>query len=101
MIFNSGLQVNASTSSPIKLRRILDLAPITVTDHTPMETVIDMFRKLGLRHVLVTHNGCVNRYKIFPLPCSSEVMNKEAVFALFSCHNNILFSSCSGGCWEL
>lgn len=44
-------------SLPLKLRRILDLAPITVTDHTPMETVIDMFRKLGLRQVLVTHNG--------------------------------------------
>lgn len=46
-------------SPPLKLRRVLDLAPITVTDHTPMETVIDMFRKLGLRQVLVTHNGLV------------------------------------------
>lgn len=69
MIFNSGLQVNASASSPVKLRRILDLAPITVTDHTPMETVIDMFRKLGLRHVLVTHNGYATVG--FPLPCPS------------------------------
>lgn len=58
VVFNSGLPVSSSTSSPLKMRRILDLAPITVTDHTPMETVIDMFRKLGLRHVLVTHNGC-------------------------------------------
>ncbi|VDN44757.1 unnamed protein product [Gongylonema pulchrum] len=32
-------------------------APMTVTDQTPMETVIDMFRKLGLRQVLVTRNG--------------------------------------------
>lgn len=47
-------------SPPLKLRRVLDLAPITVTDHTPMETVIDMFRKLGLRQVLVTHNGLVS-----------------------------------------
>ncbi|VDN45258.1 unnamed protein product [Gongylonema pulchrum] len=30
---------------------------MTVTDQTPMETVIDMFRKLGLRQVLVTRNG--------------------------------------------
>lgn len=30
---------------------------MTVTDQTPMETVIDMFRKLGLRQVLVTKNG--------------------------------------------
>ena len=34
-------------------------APITVTDQTPMETVIDMFRKLGLRQTLVTRNGSV------------------------------------------
>lgn len=33
------------------------MAPITVTDQTPMETVVDMFRKLGLRQTLVTHNG--------------------------------------------
>ncbi|XP_045509666.1 H(+)/Cl(-) exchange transporter 5 isoform X2 [Colias croceus] len=42
---------------PLHLARILDLAPITVTDQTPMETVVDMFRKLGLRQTLVTHNG--------------------------------------------
>lgn len=30
---------------------------MTVTDQTPMETVIDMFRKLGLRQVIVTKNG--------------------------------------------
>ncbi|XP_047523768.1 H(+)/Cl(-) exchange transporter 5 isoform X5 [Pieris napi] len=42
---------------PLPLARILDLAPITVTDQTPMETVVDMFRKLGLRQTLVTHNG--------------------------------------------
>lgn len=43
--------------NPLKLRKIVDLAPITITDQTPMETVVDMFRKLGLRQVLVTHNG--------------------------------------------
>ncbi|XP_050541085.1 H(+)/Cl(-) exchange transporter 5 isoform X1 [Daktulosphaira vitifoliae] len=42
---------------PLKLKKILDMAPITITDQTPMETVIDMFRKLGLRQTLVTHNG--------------------------------------------
>lgn len=35
------------------------MAPITITDQTPMETVVDMFRKLGLRQTLVTHNGFV------------------------------------------
>lgn len=38
------------------------MAPITITDQTPMETVVDMFRKLGLRQTLVTHNGLVTRY---------------------------------------
>jgi len=47
----------ASAAQPLRLRKSLDLAPSTVTDQTPMETVIDMFRKLGLRQVLVTHNG--------------------------------------------
>lgn len=42
---------------PLRLRKILDLAPITITDQTPMETVVDMFRKLGLRQTLATHNG--------------------------------------------
>ncbi|CAI5442013.1 unnamed protein product [Caenorhabditis angaria] len=46
-------------AAPLRLRKILDLAPMTVTDQTPMETVIDMFRKLGLRQVLVTRNGKV------------------------------------------
>ncbi|XP_053230260.1 H(+)/Cl(-) exchange transporter 5-like isoform X2 [Podarcis raffonei] len=45
-------------SPPIlNLRPILDLSPFTVTDHTPMEIVVDIFRKLGLRQCLVTHNG--------------------------------------------
>ncbi|XP_051790460.1 H(+)/Cl(-) exchange transporter 5 isoform X2 [Erpetoichthys calabaricus] len=43
--------------SPLKLRNIMDLSPFTVTDHTPMEIVVDIFRKLGLRQCLVTHNG--------------------------------------------
>uniref|UniRef100_A0A0K0DKC4 CBS domain-containing protein n=1 Tax=Angiostrongylus cantonensis TaxID=6313 RepID=A0A0K0DKC4_ANGCA len=55
-------QVPESTAvgpAPLKLRKIIDLAPMTVIDQTPMETVIDMFRKLGLRQVLVTKNGKV------------------------------------------
>ncbi|XGW09596.1 hypothetical protein V3C99_011685 [Haemonchus contortus] len=55
-------QVPESTAggpAPLRLRKIIDLAPMTVTDQTPMETVIDMFRKLGLRQVLVTKNGKV------------------------------------------
>lgn len=43
--------------SMLKLRSLLDLSPFTVTDQTPMEIVVDIFRKLGLRQCLVTHNG--------------------------------------------
>ncbi|XP_030626935.1 H(+)/Cl(-) exchange transporter 4 isoform X2 [Chanos chanos] len=46
-----------SNPQPLKLRRILNLSPFTVTDHTPMETVVDIFRKLGLRQCLVTRSG--------------------------------------------
>ena len=53
----SAMADSSAQPMPLSFRRILDLAPITVTDQTPMETVIDMFRKLGLRQVLVTHNG--------------------------------------------
>ncbi|XP_063793120.1 H(+)/Cl(-) exchange transporter 5-like isoform X1 [Pseudophryne corroboree] len=46
------------TSPPsLKLRTIMDLSPFTITDQTPMEIVVDIFRKLGLRQCLVTHNG--------------------------------------------
>lgn len=41
------------------------MAPITITDQTPMETVVDMFRKLGLRQTLVTHNGLVTYCILF------------------------------------
>ncbi|XP_055021356.1 H(+)/Cl(-) exchange transporter 4 isoform X1 [Boleophthalmus pectinirostris] len=47
----------ASNPQPLKLRRVLNLSPFTVTDHTPMETVVDIFRKLGLRQCLVTRSG--------------------------------------------
>lgn len=56
-ISNSPDYNNERDSSILLLKRIVDLAPITATDETPMETVIDMFRKLGLRQILVTHNG--------------------------------------------
>ncbi|XP_078601546.1 H(+)/Cl(-) exchange transporter 4-like isoform X1 [Branchiostoma floridae x Branchiostoma japonicum] len=42
---------------PLKLKKMLDQSPFTITDQTPMEVVIDMFRKLGLRQCLVTHKG--------------------------------------------
>ncbi len=58
--FTKSIPQNVLTQSlnvPVKLYKLLDLSPITITDQTPMETVIDMFRKLGLKITLVTHNG--------------------------------------------
>lgn len=46
-----------SSPPPVKLRAIMDLSPFTVTDHTAMDIVVDIFRKLGLRQCLITHNG--------------------------------------------
>lgn len=57
VIFTNNTPVQNLGPAPVKLKKILDMAPITVTDSTPMETVVDMFRKLGLRQTLVTHNG--------------------------------------------
>jgi chloride channel 3/4/5 len=56
--FNQLSPLSPEGESPsINLSRIVDFAPVTITDQTPMEMVVDMFRKLGLRHVLVTHQG--------------------------------------------
>lgn len=57
MFVSAPPNLNPAAPPPLHLARILDMAPITITDQTPMETVIDMFRKLGLRQTLVTHNG--------------------------------------------
>lgn len=57
VIFTSSNPVENLGPPSLNLKKILDMAPITVTDQTPMETVVDMFRKLGLRQTLVTHNG--------------------------------------------
>lgn len=63
VLFTSMAQVQNLGPPPLNLKKILDMAPITVTDQTPMETVVDMFRKLGLRQTLVTHNGYVHTLK--------------------------------------
>ncbi|KAJ9585744.1 hypothetical protein L9F63_002439, partial [Diploptera punctata] len=57
VLFTNTAPPQATGPPPLKLKKILDMAPITMTDQTPMETVVDMFRKLGLRQTLVTHNG--------------------------------------------
>ena len=57
LLFTQHVPPHADGMVPLKLCKILDLAPTCVTDKTPMESVVNMFRKLGLRQTLVTHNG--------------------------------------------
>ncbi|KAF8781587.1 H(+)/Cl(-) exchange transporter 3 like protein [Argiope bruennichi] len=55
--FNHRSPENWKDFHSINLSRIVDMAPLTVTVQTPMETVIEMFCKLGLRQLLVTEHG--------------------------------------------
>jgi chloride channel 3/4/5 len=43
--------------TPVKMRKIVELSPFQITVQTPMDTVLDVFVKLGLRTLLVTNNG--------------------------------------------
>lgn len=56
---SSSSYTTTTSFDPMNFSKIVDLAPITITDQTPMEVVVDMFRKLGLRQILVTQKGCL------------------------------------------
>lgn len=58
-------------SKILQLHKLVDRAPILVTDQTPMEAVVDMFRKLGCRQIFVTKNGSVS--PVFPFSCLSLI----------------------------
>ncbi|KAJ1982098.1 hypothetical protein H4R34_001828 [Dimargaris verticillata] len=47
------------TTSYVDFRPWLDETPITMSHLTPMFTVIETFRQMGLRYVLITHHGCL------------------------------------------
>jgi len=69
----TAFQDDTSEKDCLRLRYLIDLAPITITDQTPMENVVDMFIKLGLRHVLVTHNS-----KLLGVVTKKDVLNHIA-----------------------
>ena len=50
-------QLLESTVPSVNFRGLMDPSPFQIADQTPMETVVEMFRKMGLRQVLVSHNG--------------------------------------------
>ncbi len=53
-----------SKQNTITLYKLVNLAPICVTMHTPTEIVIDLFRKMGVSAVIVTDNGYVSMLKV-------------------------------------
>lgn len=81
VLFTSMAPVQNLGPPPLSLKKILDMAPITVTDQTPMETVVDMFRKLGLRQTLVTHNGYVIHFHYF----NAQKNNNDNLINLLLC----------------
>lgn len=56
--FTSSVPVSESgEENVVDLRPWTDQTPITVTDIYQMDLVIDLFRKMGLRYVIVTNRG--------------------------------------------
>ncbi|XP_065182931.1 H(+)/Cl(-) exchange transporter 5-like [Sycon ciliatum] len=49
--------LDTNRDQQVGLAHILDASPFQVTEQTPMETVVEMFRKIGLRQALVVRNG--------------------------------------------
>lgn len=56
-IDTSSTSMGERVQTKVTLFNIVDFSPITVTDHTPMEIVVEIFRKLGIRQALVVHGG--------------------------------------------
>ena len=54
-------------------------SPIQITDAMPMETVVEMFRRLGLRQTLVTHNGWED--SLFSLSFLMQSFNVTAILS--------------------
>nr|CAG8435974.1 10549_t:CDS:10 [Entrophospora candida] len=54
--FSNNLPI-LDSSEFVDFRPWMDQTPITVSHKFPMEMVIELFRKMGLRYVLVTKNG--------------------------------------------
>ncbi|KAL3315962.1 H(+)/Cl(-) exchange transporter 3 [Cichlidogyrus casuarinus] len=65
------VQMRVGDTVTIHLRDIVDFSPITVADQTSMETVINFFRKLGLRQVLVTRSG-----NLLGIITKKDILNK-------------------------
>lgn len=50
-------QTNTSSSNPIDFSRFIDPTPVTVHPRLPLETVMELFRKIGPRVILIEYHG--------------------------------------------
>ncbi|KAL7060464.1 hypothetical protein AAHC03_010286 [Spirometra sp. Aus1] len=48
---------NGTSPLLVDVQHIVDLSPTTITQHTHVSTIVDIFRSLGLRQTLITCNG--------------------------------------------
>lgn len=48
---------SGTSDTSVNLRGFIDKCPTVISDETPIETVIELLRKMGLRQILVTKNG--------------------------------------------
>lgn len=49
--------INSASSASIDFSRYVDATPVTAHPRLPLETVMDMFRKIGPRVILIEHHG--------------------------------------------
>ncbi|KAI0132686.1 voltage gated chloride channel [Xylariales sp. AK1849] len=50
---------NSMSSTSIDFSRYVDATPVTVHPRLPLETVMELFRKIGPRVILIEHQGCL------------------------------------------
>lgn len=49
--------VQLNTETIVDFRPWIDITPVTVSPRFPMEIVLEIFKKMGLRYVIITHYG--------------------------------------------
>ncbi|KAJ3042853.1 H(+)/Cl(-) exchange transporter 3 [Rhizophlyctis rosea] len=57
VIFSDDPATSSEEAQPLDLRPWMDKTPMTITPRFPMEMTMELFKKMGLRYVLVTQNG--------------------------------------------
>jgi chloride channel 3/4/5 len=50
---------DAHSNTPLDFSRLIDPVPMTVHPRLPLETVMELFRKIGPRAILIEYHGCL------------------------------------------